>query len=707
MKQIIFKDGSANLIDVPTPVVLSKSILIKVVNSCISAGTELSSMIGTKDGLIKRALKQPEKIIKASAYLKDEGLIKTIDMIKSKKNIVESSGYSVSGIVIGIGDEVDGFKIGDPVAAAGENAVHAEFVEVPKNLVVKVPKNLDLSLASTVALGSIALHAVRRADVKLGEFIAVYGVGLIGQIITKLLTLNGARVFSLDINNSNLDLANSMGAERIFNVKDSSLKNTINSLTNNNGVDKLIFAASTVEDSALSNAFSLIRKKGKLVMVGTWGDKLNRRDIYNKEIDFSISTSYGLGRYDSNYEQKGIDYPYHLVRWTQNRNMEEYLRLLKNNSLLDNLSKKTYHIKNVEKAFESISSNKSSNITFLEYNKIDIIEDQFKLKKNENLLISPKIKKINSDKIRVGIIGAGSFVSQVHLPNLKKMNETFDIISICNKTGLSAKLIADKFSVKNFTSNSEEIFNNPNIDLVMICTRHNLHGDLVLKGLESGKNIFVEKPLCTKNHELQKIKEFFKNNQDPPFLMVGYNRRYSPFAVEIKKQLNKRNNPLIINYQMNADYLPNDHWVYDEDNGGRIIGEACHIIDLCSFFINSPIKSVNTNALSDDYSLGSDDINISIAYDDGSMGIINYFTNASSQLSKERFEIHFDGKSILVDDYKKIQTYGLKIKRMNYKTPEKGLTQELEYIKSCLIDKSKKIDINNLFETTALTFSIK
>jgi len=708
MKQIIFKDGSANLIDVPTPVVLSKSILIKVVNSCISAGTELSSMIGTKDGLIKRALKQPEKIIKASAYLKDEGLIKTIDMIKSKKNIVESSGYSVSGIVIGIGDEVDGFKIGDPVAAAGENAVHAEFVEIPKNLVVKIPDGLDYSLASSVAIGSIALHAVRRTDVKLGEFIAVFGVGLIGQIITKLLSLNGARVFAIDINEKNLKLAKKMGAEKVFKSKDSNMKNTISDITNNNGVDKLIFAASTKDENALSNAFNIIRKKGQMTMVGTWGDKINRKDIYKKEIDFNISTSYGPGRYDKDYEEKSIEYPYHLVRWTQNRNMEEYLRLLKNNQILDQLSKNFYKIKNVEQAFQSLQSHNPANITFLDYGKIDnenidIVDQSF----FEKIPISPNTETVPKQKIGVGIIGAGAFADQVHLPNLIKLKDSFEIISICNKTGLSAKRVGNKFSAKYSTTNPEEIFNDPNIDLVMICTRHNLHGELVLKSLRSGKNIFVEKPLCTKLDELDKIKKFFIDNKTPPLLMVGFNRRFSPHAIEIKKQLKERNNPLIINYQMNAGYLPKDHWVYDKENGGRIIGEACHIIDLFSYFTDSSIVNVNTSALANNYSLNSDNICISITYKDGSLGVLNYFSNASSLLSKERFEIHFDGKSILVDDYKNIQSYGLKVKNMNFNKSDKGLIKELQYLNSCLKDNTNQIDLMSVFETTALTLAIK
>ncbi len=711
MKQIIFKKGKAQLVDTPAPVLSPNSVLIKVVSSCISAGTELSSMIGSKDGLIKRAMKQPDNIIKVASYAREEGFLKTVNMLKAKKNNVDASGYSIAGIVIGVGNNINDFVIGDRVAAAGGSAIHAEFVDVPEKLVVKIPKDVDFSLASTVAIGSIALHAVRRCDAGIGEFIAVYGVGLIGQIVIGLLSVCGARVLAIDINEKNLTLAKKMGAEHVFDANDKNMIRNVNDLTSGRGVDKVIFSANTNNAEALSNAFKIIRKKGCLVMLGVWGNELNRTDIYDKEIDFKISTSYGPGRYDKNYEELGIDYPYHYVRWTENRNMAEYLRSIDVNSLLDNLPMEKYPIIDVQKVFQALASGDSPMLTILDYGtEVDYTTYQ----SENNITNHEKIdirstKIISGEKIKVGIIGAGAFAEQVHLPNLKKLGKSFEIISICNKTGLSAKRVADRFSAKYATSNPDELFNDPDIDLIMICTRHNLHGDLVIRGLNAGKNIFVEKPLCTKVDEMEMIRNYFIDTNEPPLLMVGFNRRFSPISKEINKLIKQRNNPLIINYQMNAGYLPIDHWVYSEEGGGRIIGEACHIFDLFSYFIGSKATEINTLVLGGKRDIfGDEDICISIKYEDGSLGILNYFSKGSTTLSKERFEIHFDGKSILVDDYKKAQGFGLDLD-ISFNKSEKGLFEELEILGNHLLKPNEKwpINLESIFETTALTFEIK
>ena len=711
MKQIVFKNGLPQSMDVPLPILSPNSLLIKAVSSCISAGTELIAMHGTGESLIQRAIKQPENIIKAAKYAREEGFLKTIEMLKTKKDIVEASGYSISGIVIGIGKNINGYDIGDRVAAAGGSAVHAEYVEVPVNLVVKIPDNVDFSLASTVAIGSIALHAVRRSDASIGEFIAVYGVGLIGQIVIGLLSVCGARVLAIDINEKNLTLAKIMGAEHIFDANDKNMIRNLNDLTSDRGVDKVIFSANTNNAEALSNAFKIIRKKGCLVMLGVWGNELNRADIYDKEIDFKISTSYGPGRYDKNYEELGIDYPYHYVRWTENRNMAEYLRSLDVNSLLDNLPMEKYPIIDVQKAFQALVSHDSPMLTILDYGaEVDYTTYQSKINIINHEKINIRSTKIISDeKIKVGIIGAGAFAEQVHLPNLKKLGKSFEIISICNKTGLSAKRVADRFSAKYATSNPDELFNDPNIDLIMICTRHNLHGDLVIRGLNAGKDIFVEKPLCTKVDEMEMIRNYFIDSNEPSLLMVGFNRRFSPISKEINKLIKQRNNPLMINYQMNAGYLPIDHWVYSEEGGGRIIGEACHIIDLFSYFIGSSATEINTSVLGDKRDIyGDEDICISIKYEDGSLGILNYFSKGSTTLSKERFEIHFDGKSILVDDYKKAQGFGLDLD-ISFNKSEKGLFEELKILGNYLHKPSVQwpIELDSIFETTALTLEIK
>jgi predicted dehydrogenase/threonine dehydrogenase-like Zn-dependent dehydrogenase len=710
MKQVLFKKGAPFIDDVPSPVVSPNSLLIKVRSSCISAGTELTAMHGTRDSLIKRAIKQPENIIKAANYARQEGFLKTVDMLNAKNNTVEQSGYSIAGIVIGVGKNIHNFVVGDRVAAAGGTAVHAEYVEVPVNLIVKIPNNIDFPLSSTVAIGSIALHAVRRSDANIGEFIAVYGVGLIGQIVIRLLSVSGVRVLAIDINKKNLSLAKKMGAEHVFDANDIHMIRNVNDFTIGRGVDKVVFSANTNNPEALSNAFKIIRKKGCLVMLGVWGNEFNRADIYDKEIDFNISTSYGPGRYDKNYEELGIDYPYHYVRWTENRNMAEYLRLIYAHSLLDNLPIEKYPIKDVQKAFHTLESHDSPLLSILDYGEeVDYTTHHSKinipsLEKNNH--ISTKI--ISGGKIKVGIIGAGAFAEQVHLPNLKKMGKSFEIIAICNKTGISANRGADRFSAIYATSNPDDLFNDHDIDLIMICTRHNLHGDLVMRGLKAGKHIFVEKPLCTKKEELEKVREFFAHSNKTPLLMVGFNRRFSPISTKIKEIVKDRNNPLIINYQMNAGHLPIDHWAYSKEGGGRIVGEACHIIDLFSYIIESSATEINTTVLGGKRDvIGDEDICISIKYEDGSLGILNYFSKGSTNLSKERFEIHFDGKSILVDNYQEAKGYGIELD-LSFKKPEKGLYEELEILGNNLLRTPDNwpIELESILETTALTLAI-
>lgn len=723
MLQVLIKKGRAVAESVPGPTVGKGNLLIKVVNSCISAGTEISSIQGSGDSLLKRALKQPDKIAKAIQMAKDEGISRTVAKIKGHLDAGIPTGYSISGIAIDAGPDVSGYKAGDRVAAAGAGmANHAEYVEVPQNLVVRVPENVSFPHAATVTMGAIALQAVRRADVKLGEYVAVVGTGILGMLVAQLLANAGARVIAVDIDDKRLNLAQQLGAELCINSMNENFVRSIRHYTHGHGADSILFCASTSDENVLSNTFKATRKKGKLVMVGTWGKQLDRNDIYAKELDFLISTSYGPGRYDDDYELKGHDYPYAYVRWTENRNMSEYLRLISVGKLqVHPLIQAQYAVEKATEAFEALRSTSKPLIIILNYDE--------KIKKSDetksiarNLVLKPQPKSSNDHRIRVAIIGAGSFATGVHLPNLRKLKDAYAIHAVCNRTGASAQSIAKRYGAAYATTDYREVLADDNVDLVMICTRHNLHGNLVLQSLKADKHTFVEKPLCVTREELESIKAYYcsaDQNQkkrsssvvEKPLLSVGFNRRFSPYALELKKHIQQRINPVFLHYRMNAGYLPLEHWVHSEEGGGRIVGEACHIIDLFSFLIDSQISSAgaagiipNTGSVSRE-----DNKAITIEYQDGSYAVLEYFSIGSEHLGKERLEAHFDQKTIVLDNYTALKGYGITVKKLSTPHPEKGQLQELKKLAEAILGKQAEfpMPLESIFETTDLCLRLR
>lgn len=711
MIQALIKKGRVLPVEVPAPVVSPGSVLIKVVNSCISAGTELSGVYGSGKSLIRRALEQPENVKKVLNMVRSEGIARTYATIMGKLQSGSPTGYSLSGIVIAAGEGVADFKPGDRVAAAGAGiANHAEYVDVPRNLVMRIPDGLDFKPATTVTLGGIAMQGVRRAQAALGEFVVVFGTGILGQLALQMLTASGSRVLAVDLDKKRLDLAREMGAEAVFNPSECDAIKEVIHYTGGHGADIILFCAATNNSQALSDAFAMCRKKGRLVMVGVWGTELKREDMYKKELDFLISTSYGPGRYDADYEERGLDYPYAYVRWTENRNMEEYLRLLAKKKInVAPLIEAAYPIMEVEKAFASLQKADRPLMVVLDYG--DNLSDDIKaLASQPRKLAIQNLtdKKTGLKRVRVGLIGAGGFAMGMHLPNLQKLSGKYEIMAICSRTGTNAKTAATKFGAGYSTTDYQEILSDPEIDLVMICTRHNLHGKMVLESLQAGKHTFIEKPLCTTRAELDAIKEFF--NSKLPLLMVGFNRRFSKYAREVKKHVQNRINPLFIHYRMNAGYIPLDHWVHTEEGGGRIMGEACHIIDLFSYLVNSPVRAYSSAGLRPaTQSIGaSDNKSIILEYEDGSVASLDYLAVGSKELPKEWLEVHFDEKSIIVDDYKSIKGYGVKVADIHSQTLDKGQIEELEELYKCLNGENKSwpIEFESMVETTEVTFGI-
>lgn len=709
MIQALVKKGKVLAEEVPEPVVSKGALLIKVVNSCISAGTELSGVSASGKSLIARAFEQPEKIKKAIDMLKSDGIALAYRRIMGELDAGKPTGYSLSGVVIAVGEGVNGFEVGERVAAAGGGvASHAEYVDVPVNLVVKIPEGVGFPEASTVALGAIAMQGVRRADLKLGEFCVVFGTGILGLLTIQILRATGIRVAAVDLDKKRLEIAAEMGAEIILNPSEGNPVKSVTQWAEGHGADAVIFTAATASSEPLSQSFQMCRRKGRVVLVGVAGMEIQRQDIYAKELDFLVSTSYGPGRYDKNYEQTGLDYPLAYVRWTENRNMREYLRLLGQKKIqLQGMIDQLFPVENVEKAFQALrqSENKPL-IVLLDYGMPETAKlHEYQSHGRKTILNTLPVKR---ELINVALVGTGNFATATHLPNLQKLKGKYRLFAVMNRTGHKGKAIADQYGAAYATTNYSDILQDENVDLVLICTRHDSHADLALQALRAGKNVFVEKPLATNHAELEAIKAFFEEEGSvaKPVFFVGFNRRFSALSQEIKKHTDKRINPLFVRYRMNAGYVPPDHWVHE--SGGRMVGEACHIVDLMNFLIGERIASIHTESLSPKTAAinASDNKALILKYRDGSICEIAYFATGSKQFPKEYMEVHFDEKTIVVDDYKSLKGYGVRIQENATRASQKGHLEELEALYKTLKRNTPSwpIELWDMVQTTEITF---
>jgi predicted dehydrogenase/threonine dehydrogenase-like Zn-dependent dehydrogenase len=672
MKQVLVKKGRAYLEEIPTPRVSDNGVLVKVMYSCISAGTEMTEVNESGKSMIKKAYEQPEKIRKALNLLKDKGIGGVLGKVKEMEE-GKPTGYSASGIIIGIGKNIRDLKAGDRVACSGAGcANHAEFIDVPRNLVMKMPGELSFEEASTVALGGIAFQGVRRAEAKIGEIIVVVGLGIIGQLTVQLLNLCGCRVIGIDIDERRLQIAGVSDCEALINSKEKNVVKEVENITEGKGVDAVIITAASNSDEILSQAFKLCRRKGRVVLVGVVGSVYKREDMYAKELDFLISTSYGPGRYDPVYEEQGIDYPYAYVRWTENRNMEEYLKLASEKKLkLNCLIEKIYEINEAASAYEILKSTENKPlIVLLKY-------DETGLDNLKNAVYFSPANIPREGLINVAVIGAGSFAKSMHLPNLQKLSNLYNIYAIMSRRGTNARAIAAQYGASYATTDYNEILNDPKVDMVMICTRHNLHAEMAIKAMKSGKAVFVEKPMALTEEELKEVLETLEETKVP--YTVGFNRRFSKYAEEAKHMIKDRVNPIIINYIMNAGYVPLDSWVHTNEGGGRIIGEGCHIFDLFNFFTESRVLNISINCMEPKTKNLStrDNVVVSVKYEDGSLCTLTYTSIGSSEFDKEFCQIFYDGKIIIIEDYKRLKCFGVNHAALESNLPDKGQYEEL------------------------------
>ncbi|WP_136468210.1 bi-domain-containing oxidoreductase [Flagellimonas onchidii] len=704
MLQAIIKKGKVIAEEVPSPILSNGEILIAVSYSCISAGTELKSVGNSGENLLVRAMKQPENLRKVIDLAKAQGISRAFSKVQQKVKYGTPTGYSNAGIVIAVGEGVTNFQVGDKVAAAGAGiANHAEYVVVPQNLAMRVPENLDLSLASTVTLGGIAMQGVRRADLRMGEYGVVVGAGILGLLTVQFLKNSGVRSIVSDINEDRLKIAKELGADLVVNPAKEDLVKKITDFTGGYGADGVIFTAATASSEPLSDAFKACKKKGRVILVGVSGMEIKRADIYQKELDFKISTSYGPGRYDRQYEDLGHDYPYAYVRWTENRNMTEYLKQLGEGKVkLDLLINKVFPIDKVEEAYASLQGPEKPIMVLLSY---EVNKEEVQPSK---VMVNSQYAR-NKDVLNVALVGAGSFATAMHLPNMEKMKDKYALYAVVNRTGHKGKSVATHFNAKYTTSNINDVLTDDEVDLVFITTQHKDHADLVLKSLKAGKHVFVEKPLATNQEDLDKIIAFYDDASvtKKPFLLTGFNRRFSKYAKEINEHTKNRINPLFISYRINAGFKDATDAIHD--HGGRVVGEVCHFIDLISYLTGSSIVSVNVEKLSPSNNQIRKDDNVSIIlkYKDGSVGNLQYFAVGNKSYQKESLEVHFDGKTIIMDDFMKLTSFGVKTKELIAKTSEKGQYEELLYMYEAITNGKWSIELKDMIQTTQATFLIQ
>lgn len=705
MKQVIqnYRTGKLEVAEVPVPAIRPGGVLVQNINSLVSVGTEKLMIELARKSLIRKARARPDLVRQMIEKVRTEGLMETYHAAMSRLDSPVPLGYSCAGEVIEVGEGVDEFRTGDRVACFGSGyASHAEVVFVPKNLAVNIPEGVSYEHAAFVALGAIALHGVRMAEPTLGENIVIIGLGLLGQIAVQLLKASGCNVFGIDIDGEKASLALKLGADDTAVTGQDDVAAKVRDFSKGQGADAVLVFASTEGNEPVELAAEIARDRARIVVPGMVKLDLPRRPFYEKELQFVVSRSSGPGIYDPLYEEKGIDYPISYVRWTERRNMREFLHLVAQGKVnLDELITHRFKIGEAEEAYKMIMDNTERYIGLLLcYDREKPLVTKISLKKEQ---APARAKK----EINVGLIGAGLFANTTLLPALRKIPFA-NLRGVATATGSSGEHTGKKFGFEYCTSDYKEILEDQDIDCVMIATRHNLHAQLVVEALERGKDVFVEKPLALSIEELRQVAAAWREHQGR--LMVGFNRRFSPFSKRAKELLKKGGGPMIINCRVNAGFVPKDSWVQDlGEGGGRIIGEVCHFIDLVQYLTGSlPIK-VFAETISGDGEtyLNEDNVVITLKLRDGSTASIVYVAKGDKSFPRERVEVFADGSVCVIDNFKSmVFTTGGKREKMKRFNVDRGHQAELSAFFTAIKEgKELPVEFEEYLYTTLATFA--
>lgn len=650
MKQLLQRldTGESTLVEVPTPAVSGPNLLVETRETVISAGTERMLVDFGRANLMSKARQQPDKVRQVLDKMRTDGIGTTLEAVRAKLDAPIPLGYCQAGVVVGTGNQAGGFAVGDRVVTNGS---HAEYVRVPYTLAAKIPNSVSFEAAAFTPVAAIGLQGIRLVEPTLGETVVVFGLGLIGLLTVQLLRANGCRVIGIDRDSKRLALAETFGAHPLAAAPNVPVQ--VRAMTGGVGADAVILTLASSSDEPVHQAAQMSRKRGRIVLVGVTGLNLKRDDFYQKELSFQVSCSYGPGRYDPVYEDQAQDYPLPFVRWTEQRNFEAVLDLMASGQL-DPLPLVTHRFTfdDAPKAYDLISSDEPSLGVVLTYP-----DRQGALPSRESRTLLREERPRAAGSGRIGVIGAGNFAVRTLLPALKEAGA--NLHTIASGGGTSGTIAAEKFGFARSTTDLDVVFDDPHLDTVFVLTRHDTHARFVRRGLEAGKHVFVEKPLALTEEELDEVAEVA--HASDRMVMVGFNRRFAPLTRQVQGFLKERAGPVAIVATINAGEIPRDHWTQDAHvGGGRIIGEACHWLDLARALVGAPIVAVDTVAARDRNGQPIDDIaHLTTQFEDGSTAVVHYLANGSKSFPKERIECFFDGKTVAIDNWRRLQRYGI------------------------------------------------
>ena len=685
------------------PALTRGRVLVRTVASLISAGTERAAVELVSKGIVKEARQRPDLVKAVVAKVKNEGLLNTFASVRDKMAASQSLGYSAAGVVAAVAEDVTEFQVGDRVACAGVGfASHAEVLSVPKNLCVRLPENVSFESGAYGTLGAIALQGVRLAEPTLGESIVVIGLGLVGQLTVQLLKANGCRVFGLDLDQSRVALALELGADKAVVSNDETAKE-IEAWTRGNGADAVLITAATDSNQPIELAARVSRLKGRVIVVGMTGMDIPRAPFFSRELKLVISMSYGPGRYDPEYEERGQDYPLPYVRWTEKRNIESFLELIGDGRVnVERLTTHRFPITDADRAYQLISGNlQEPNLgVILNY------DPEAPVLRKISLGAATPVRK-SAKSVVLGVIGAGGYVPAMLLPHFK--SEGVEFCSIATATGISAHDVGKRFGFTYAVSSADEVLDEPSVNLVVIGTKNDTHAELARGALERNKHVFVEKPLALNDQQLESVLEAVAGSSAK--LMVGYNRRFSPLVQRAKEFFSNREAPLSLLYRVNAGRIPNEHWMQNaQEGGGRIIGEVCHFIDLMQYLTGALPVSVFAESISANSSkiVDADSVFITLRFADGSNGTIAYISEGDKGLAKERVEIFGGGKVFVLDDFRRATLYrDGREEQVTLKAQDKGQQTQVRQVCANVLEGGPPlISIDDLAATSRTTFRV-
>jgi len=695
MNQIVqnLKTGETILEQVPAPVVRSGHVLIQTSCSLVSLGTERMLVEFGRASLVEKARQQPDKVKMVLDKIRSDGLVPTLEAVFNKLGQPLPLGYCNAGRIIAVGPDVGDFQIGDRVAS---NGPHAEIVCVPKNLCAKIPTGVSDEAAAFTVIGSVGLQGIRLLRPTFGETVVVVGLGLIGLISAQILRANGCKAIGFDFDQSKVDLANRLGIIAVNPVVGTDQVKFVKEQTGGVGADGVLITASAKNDEIISEAARMSRKRGRIVLVGVIGLNISRADFYEKELSFQVSCSYGPGRYDDEYEQRGKDYPIGFVRWTEKRNFEAVLSAIDSGQIdVETLITERVPLAEYHRIYSNLG-NSSSVASLLKY---ETPPDCLPVVKISH-------RSFGKSKGVIGVIGAGNFTNATLLPALKPLDARLKYI--VSAGGVSANALAKRGGFAFAATDYREVLADDEVDLVIITTRHNLHASMVLDSLHAGKNVFVEKPLCLDDEQLDEIEKVYFRlaaGEQPPMLVVGFNRRFAPFTQRMKSLLGQ--GAVNIVATMNAGFIPANSWVHDlQVGGGRIVGEACHFIDLCSYLAGSRVVAVCMNAMGTAPSENTDNASILLHYENGSNAVVNYLANGNKAYSKERIEVHSQERSLVLDNWRTLTGFGFKGFSRQKAKQNKGHGEQFRTLISRLKSGGEApIPFEEIVNTTRATFA--